>query len=394
MKHLTSTYSLRLITATLALLTTACATPKPHTIHEPAVAITPAPTPAKPAAQTPHLPARCTGDVALDDALDLSQCTQIDGNLIVQNWPHAHLPAMPHLLQITGSLQIINSPNLTSLEGFENLTEIGTDFYLVNLPQIKSLTPLQNLQHIGGDIEFIALAIPRCEAENFVRHTRSADPDLRLVLDHLDDQTTCPGDDIPNQHLIVLHDDDHIPGGHHLQTIHPELARRGRYLYFLAREQGIEIKFISGHRNWARPPKRSRRFASWHAFGMGLDFNLAHHANMKVATKNFKKERDQWYIVGEIARGLGLVWGESFNDIFHLEWHPGYNDRIRADEFARMRKLTGSSIKNYRASWVLFDTPPENHIPTATTCRPGGCWHIPDPDLLNRITLAEQDSDI
>lgn len=390
MKYLSPKYALLVATIT-SLFSTACATTIPHTIHEPAVAIAPAS--AKRTSTTDRQPARCTGDVALDDALDLSQCTTIDGNLIVQNWPHAHLPAMPHLLRITGSLQIINSPKLSSLEGFENLSEIGGDFYLVNLPLIDHLEPLQSLQHIGGDIEIVALAIPRCEAETFVRKTRSTAPDRRLVLEHLDEQTACPGDDTLNNHIIVLHGDDKIPGGSHLQTIHPELARRGRYLFFLAREQGIEIKFISGHRHWKKPPKRSKRLASWHAFGMGLDFNLAHHADMNVATKNFKNEREQWYIVGEIARGLGLVWGESFNDIFHLEWHPGYSDRIRADEFARMRKLTGSDIKNYRASWVLFDTPPENHVPTATTCT-GGCWHVPDQELLNRITLAEQPSDI
>ncbi len=377
--------------AIASLFSAACATTIPHTIHEPAVAISP--TAAKRISRSDNQPARCTGDVSLDDALDLSQCTTIDGNLIVQNWPHAHLPPMPHLLQITGSFHIINSPKLTSLEGFENLTEIGGDFYLVNLPLLDSLKPLQHLQHIGGDIELVALAIPRCKAENFVRRTRSADPDRRLVLEHLDEQTACPGEDIVNDQVIVLHGDDQIPGGHHLQTIHPELARRGRYLFFLAREQGIEIKFISGHRGWKKLPKRSRRLASWHAFGMGLDFNLAHHADMNVATKNFKAEREQWYIVGEIARGLGLVWGESFNDIFHLEWHPGYSDRIRSDEFSRMRKLTGSDVKNYRASWVLFDTPPDGYVPTATTCS-GGCWHISNPDLLDRITLAEQASDI
>ncbi len=391
MKHLP------LLTLLIALGTTACATPTRIAPAPPERALAPTAAPRHSTLETSETPkqsARCTGDVVLDDALDLTQCTKITGNLIIQNWPHAHLSHLPELKKITGSLQIVNSPHLSDLSGLEALTEIGHDLYLVNLPRITSLESLQNLQRIGRDIELVALGVPRCEAENFVRRTRPSDASQHhLTLEHLDDQATCP--DPPStllDHVIVLHGDEQIPGGRHLQTIHPELARRGRYLYFLALEKGIQIKFISGHRPWSKPPRNSRRLASWHAFGMGLDFNLAHHADMNVANKHFKAEREQWYIVGEIARGLGLVWGESFNDIFHLEWHPGFNDRIRPDEFARLRKLTGSTIKNYRASWTLFDTPPQDHTPTATTCR-GGCWHIPDPELQTRISLAEYPGD-
>ncbi|MBA2664687.1 MAG: M15 family metallopeptidase [Bradymonadaceae bacterium] len=324
----------------------------------------------------------CVGDVRLDDAQDYSHCRVIEGDLHVQNWPHAHLHALPRLERITGSLHIINSLALSSLSGISNVREIGADLYLVNLPALESLDELASLVRVAGDIEIVALAVALCQAEQFVARVRPGEHRGRLVLHELDEQTLCPSVDRPG--VIVMLDDDQIRGGGHLKTVHPEIARRARILYFLALEQGVQIQFISGYRRYQKPGRKSRRLSSWHAFGMGIDFNLSHRVDMKDASRHFAQDREQWYIVGNMARGLGFVWGESFNDIFHLEWHPGMSDRIKADEFARLRKLTGKDVVNYKASWALFERPKE--LPARCV---GGCWEIVDEELRRRVELTE-----
>ncbi len=53
--------------------------------------------------------------------------------------------------EITGDLDIINS-NLKSLEGLENLTNIGGDLYILGNDALTNLSGLENLASVGGDL--------------------------------------------------------------------------------------------------------------------------------------------------------------------------------------------------------------------------------------------------
>lgn len=184
----------------------------------------------------------------------------------------------------------------------------------------------------------------------------------------------------PASHYIVPIDQlpelTEIRRGDLLEKLHPELVDRARLLYALLELEGIHIRFISGHRpleNDARP----NRLASWHNLGMAFDLNIVGRDYAY-----YKEDQKQWERIGEVATGLGLIWGERYDDIFHFEWHPDYHARIRQHEFDLFRRFAGRRLQNHQATWHLFD--PERADPDALPCF-GGCHEIPDEGLRNLL---------
>lgn len=169
-----------------------------------------------------------------------------------------------------------------------------------------------------------------------------------------------------------LPDLDEMRRGELLEAVHPELVDRIRLLYALLEVEGIEITFLSGHRPYD-PNYRPNRLATWHNLGMAVDLNIAGRPY-----QYFEEDEWKWERIGEIAAGLGIIWGRRYNDIFHFEWHPGYYARIRPDEFAQFQSLAGRRLQNHRALFPLFD--PALVEPEEPHCF-GGCLKIPDEGL-------------
>ena len=149
-----------------------------------------------------------------------------------------------------------------------------------------------------------------------------------------------------------------VRGGHHLEGLHPTLAKRARLLYERASARGVKIRFISGYRRYRvkKNVKPSKSVASWHNFGAAFDLNLLHRQSMKIALAHLDDDRSQWEMIGALAADLKLTWGRPWGaeEIFHFEWHPGHPDALRAPAFKKLQKLTGASVKDYKAAWRLF----------------------------------------
>ena len=165
-----------------------------------------------------------------------------------------------------------------------------------------------------------------------------------------------------------------------LDGLHPYVRAAGRELVRRAWEEGIEIKVISGYRHFKarvgydRTLKRRRVLASWHAFGAALDINMMWAKGLGEAARRRRddpEEHARWERLGEIARSLGLRWGGNMNsdDIFHLEWHPGYGGRLQPRELQAFLKLTGSRGQEYERSWRMFE-PGAKAIVAATKLPP------------------------
>lgn len=175
------------------------------------------------------------------------------------------------------------------------------------------------------------------------------------------------------------------PGAGVLRDLHPGVRERALRLYALARDAGIELRFIHGYAPY-RPRKRRGPggMATWHNFGLAFDVNLAQRTSMADAKAHFDADRAIWATVGELAEGLGLVWGggwRSTYDPFHFEWHPcpdgspSYRPRrgeprpigcsavITREDLAVFLKLAGKRGKNYRRVWTLYESAPRAASP-------------------------------
>ena len=174
--------------------------------------------------------------------------------------------------------------------------------------------------------------------------------------------------------VTELPDTDQIRGGELLEGLHPELKERAKFLYALLEAEGIDIVFISGY----RPINRGylgRRLASWHNVGLAFDLNFVGRTY-----KYYEEDEEKWNRVGEIAMNkMGIIWGRMFDDIWHFEWHPGFNTRIRQHEADRLTELAGEDLEDYQLAFGLFDPDPE----AAQSPPPcfGGCKNIPHQGL-------------
>ena len=87
---------------------------------------------------------------------------------------------------------------------------------------------------------------------------------------------------------------------------------------------------------------RARAGYSWHNYGLAVDFVplVAGKPDWKYDPVN---PEDYWDEIATLAQAQGMVWGKSFNDLPHVEWHPGW--------------LNISSAKTWAAqnadSWVV-----------------------------------------
>jgi hypothetical protein len=97
--------------------------------------------------------------------------------------------------------------------------------------------------------------------------------------------------------------------------IHPDAYERFEELLAWGREQGISAKPGSGLRTceeqedlWQRGITPARGCRSFHTWGRAIDIYNASAEELRA--------------LGEQWRRMGGVWGESFNDPVHFEWHP------------------------------------------------------------------------
>lgn len=153
-----------------------------------------------------------------------------------------------------------------------------------------------------------------------------------------------------------------IGGARHLARLHPEVRRMARALFAEAAAEGIELKFISGYRAFDRRSKKAKAGrASWHAFGMAFDVNLAHREDMRDALANYDAEAADWARVGAIAERLGLTWGLQWgrHEVFHFEWHPGMPEAIRRPTLTALLKDAGPEGKAIERVWRRFPMSPD-----------------------------------
>ena len=181
----------------------------------------------------------------------------------------------------------------------------------------------------------------------------------------LDSASERPVDELPEL--------DEMRRGELLEGVHPEFVDRIRLMYALLENEGIEIVFVSGyrpHKSFDRP----NRLGSWHNLGMAVDLNLADRSSLR----QYDEDEEKWERIGEIAAGLGIIWGARFDDPFHFEWHPDYYARIRDHELQEFQQLAGDDLEDYQKVWPLFD--PDKADPGIEECS-GGCHEIPDQGL-------------
>lgn len=314
-------------------------------------------------------------------------CTKIDGDVLVEHVADGEVSPLSDVTTVTGSLTIRNSPELTNLDPLRDLEHVGGDVHLVRLPRLESLRDLDRLTRIDGQLHIVDVAAPRCEAELLAdRSTGRDNSDHPTIIGVDDDPGACtdnspaaPTDaDLPIDDLPELED---MRRGDLLDEVHPELVDRIRLMYALLQAEGIELVFVSGHRPHAGFD-RPNRLASWHHLGMAVDLNLAHRSSLDDSTAHFDDDRPKWERIGEIAKGLGIIWGKRYDDIFHFEWHPGYHSRIRDHEYEQFQRLAGDDLQNHPEVWHLFDA--EHAHPDAPKCF-GGCYHIPDDGLRHLL---------
>ncbi|RAL21783.1 hypothetical protein DL240_13100 [Lujinxingia litoralis] len=334
----------------------------------------------------------------------LQGCTLIAGDLVIERYEAPALPDLGSLRRIEGSLIVRQSPQLNHLEGLRNLEAVGGDLMLVGLPGLATLQGLQNLRVLARELHLVEVGVDACEVTRLLQGLRERGYQGRAQVLGVDASAQCPldpespalagasppgapgADAVPpalNPTLppISLPPTSEIRGGHHLETIHPEIALRARLLYALLEHEGIEVIFISGYRRWS--PPGGRRLASWHHVGLSFDLNLTHRATMSEANRHYDQDKARWERIGELAEGLGIIWGARYDDIFHFEWHPGHHARMRQDEFDRFRSLAGRKLVDYRQTWELFEPERRDEFP-GPPCF-GGCFTPPDAGLAELL---------
>ena len=116
-----------------------------------------------------------------------------------------------------------------------------------------------------------------------------------------------------------------------LSTLHPDIKPIAQRILLKCGEQGIELLIVQAKRTVAeqdalyaigrtRPGKavtNARGGYSWHNFGRAFDVAIVKDGKPDWSdTASYNK-------VGALGQSLGLVWGGSFGDSGHFEYHPG-----------------------------------------------------------------------
>ncbi len=331
----------------------------------------------------------------------LEGCRIVEGDLMLD--ADTDLSALTHMERLDGSLWLRQNLDLSDITPLSSLSYIGGDLHLVTLPNISSIEALDYLVYVDGDVQIVDVNISYCDAEELIY--RVAQPGRDHVLAELNDPdqecedappATPPSDSAPHQSgsshepsdepspALVDAPIDRLPAlddinqGHLLEDVHPEVVDRIRLLIAVLRLDDIEMRVISGYRpfEWF---DYDNRLASWHNVGMAVDLLPARYATMEDANQAHQRGDDAelWDRIREVSAGLGIIWGEWFNDIFHFEWHPGYHARIRQHEFDEFTDLAGDDLDDHRQVWTLFEP---DALETNPHCA-GGCPEVPDDGL-------------
>ena len=86
-------------------------------------------------------------------AVDFPNCTEIGGSLDISGSDITDLSPLQNLTQIGGSLTIDHNDQLKSLDGLENIQNVGFHLFIYKNNQLISLDALQNLSMISGYVE-------------------------------------------------------------------------------------------------------------------------------------------------------------------------------------------------------------------------------------------------
>ncbi len=333
----------------------------------------------------------------------LEGCRIVEGDLMIDD--RSDLTALSQMQRLDGSLWLRSNLQLHDLSPLSGLSYIGGDLHLVTLPELTSIEALDDLVYVEGDVQIVDVAITYCDAESLIH--RVARPGRDHVIAELlepdapcdDEETASPpeqphgdasSDSEPTDSGLALKDApidelpplDDIHQGHLLEEVHPEVVDRIRLLIAVLRLDDIDMQVISGYRpfEWF---DYDNRLASWHNVGMAVDLLPARYRSMEEANRAHRRGEDAelWDRVRKVSAGLGIIWGEWFNDIFHFEWHPGYHARIRQHEFDRFTDLAGDDLDDHSQVWQLFE-------PDALEPNPycaGGCPEVPDDGLRHLL---------
>ncbi|MEZ4955021.1 MAG: CARDB domain-containing protein [Saprospiraceae bacterium] len=101
-------------------------------------------------------PVICTGDVILESQAEVDAfagCTKIDGILIIEGTDIVDLSPLMPLQEVTGQISIQDCPNLTSLDGLNNL-ELVPAFVL---SRNDDLADISALSKIGGNLTYLSI---------------------------------------------------------------------------------------------------------------------------------------------------------------------------------------------------------------------------------------------
>ena len=121
-------------------------------------------------------------------------------------------------------------------------------------------------------------------------------------------------------------------GSRRLEDLHPTVAGLARQLVTLAQAEGIEILVTSTLRTFedqaelyaigrTKPGKKVTNAPpgkSWHNFSLAFDV-------VPVIEGKPVWNSPLWERIGELGKGLGLLWGgdfRGFKDKPHFEFHP------------------------------------------------------------------------
>lgn len=83
--------------------------------------------------------------------VDYPNCTQINGDVIIDEANITDLNALTNIVTITGALEIRQVPALANLNGLQNLQTVGTDLILREVEGLSTLAALSSLTSVGGE---------------------------------------------------------------------------------------------------------------------------------------------------------------------------------------------------------------------------------------------------
>jgi peptidoglycan L-alanyl-D-glutamate endopeptidase CwlK len=136
-----------------------------------------------------------------------------------------------------------------------------------------------------------------------------------------------------------------------LNGLHPAFKLRVQALIGVLADQQISVRVTFGYRSlekqrelyklWrarkggkANPPGKS-----WHNYGLAADLvpyeDIDHDGVLDANELNW--DTTLWEPFGKAANEIGLIWGKSFGDSPHVEWHPTFSPKIHFWQLSKLR---------------------------------------------------------